>query len=447
MLSNPNRLAWSILITSFVIFCILATGIFLGVRWFLFDSTVPLQATLAVARGTVGVRAGDSTEEAERGRRSLPVGARLTTDANSQGYITFADPYSQRVVATLTLHADSTLILGDTARPRFEFSRTVYAVNITSLEGRADVYIVPELPRSIRVDVQSGLGWMRMENSGHYILTDRDNNSTVLNRGGQVVMINNVEQTRSVPVGMQGRIDSEDGALILENALVDILPESSFDTTNPANPTLPSEWGCYSTRDDPEAARGVYARETHLGLAVLHISRQPNDAQSASSHAETGCLQWLGEPGAWFPVSDYAYLELRATMLIQHQSLSTCGYRGSECPIMVVIEYLDIGGGERRWVHGFYAYHDPGLGYPLRCDTCTLDHERLTPGTWYTFTSGNLFQLLPADQRPQAIKRVGFYASGHEYDVLLSEVAVLAGGAAAPSQDEGQPTAAAFNNF
>ena len=64
---------------------------------------------------------------------------------------------------------------------------------------------------------------------------------------------------------------------------------------------------------------------------------------------------------------------------------------------------------------------------PVRCDTCAQDHEQLNKDTWYTYTSGNLLQILPEGQRPVAVYSVKFYASGHEYDVLLGEVALMAG--------------------
>jgi hypothetical protein len=46
---------------------------------------------------------------------------------------------------------------------------------------------------------------------------------------------------------------------------------------------------------------------------------------------------------------------------------------------------------------------------------------------WYTYDSGNWFNLLPPGKRPVAISNVQFYASGHQYDVYVGEVALLGG--------------------
>ena len=43
-----------------------------------------------------------------------------------------------------------------------------------------------------------------------------------------------------------------------------------------------------------------------------------------------------------------------------------------------------------------------------------------------TYESGDLLNEWPEGLRPEAIKRIDFYASGHEYDVMLNEVALIA---------------------
>ena len=429
MIKDPSRLAWTVLIISLIAFCITSTAIFLGVRWFLFDSTMPMNVTLSVGRGTVGVRAGtgDAAEEVERATRILSRDDRLTTDSSSQGYITFTDPYSHEVIASLTLHRDSTIVLGSASRPRFDFSSGAYIITIADSQGQFDIDIFPNLNRGIRFDVQSALGLIRMGSRGNYLLTSQEDAFTVFNRSGEAVVINQDSQARSVPEGMQGSITKDASDIVLEQPFEDILPDGGFDTINSANPSLSTAWRCYTQTDDPNSPEGAYGREIINDRSVMHITRLEQPGKPANNHAETGCLQYLNTAHEGLPITQYNYLELRASMLIQYQSLSACGQAGSECPLMLVIDYIDPFGQNLRWIHGFYARYDPAVGWPLRCASCALDHERLNPNTWYTFTSGNLLQLLPEAQRPTAILDVHFYASGHEYDVLLSEVALLAG--------------------
>jgi len=430
MLRDPGRLAWMVLFISLAVFCLVTTAILLGINWFLFDSTISLITSLDVSRNTVSVRASPSDGfQAVHSSSLLNRDSYLVTDSSSQGYITFVDPYSHNVVASITLHRESNLTIGDAVRPRFEFSSRPYIINI-QFQGNIDVDIVPDLSRRILFDVQSPHGLIRMGSTGRYSLTNQTNRVSVFNRTGQAAIINLAREARDVAEGMTGRIDPETNAIIVEQPLVDILPDGSFDTFNPADPALSSEWGCYSLRDDTTAAEGSYRREIVNGRPVMHITRIEEAGKPANNHAETGCLQYLNTINEPLPVTDYSYLELRATMQIRDRPLmlSTCGQRGSECPVMIVINYLNQYGQEQQWIHGFYTRYDQAVGWPLRCDTCAQDHEQLNKDTWYTYTSGNLLQLLPQDQRPVAISSVKFYASGHEYEVLLSEVALLAGG-------------------
>jgi hypothetical protein len=135
-------------------------------------------------------------------------------------------------------------------------------------------------------------------------------------------------------------------------------------------------------------------------------------------------VQYLADPVNGLDVTQYDSLRLRVTMQVEHQQLSACGEQGSECPVMLHMRYLDLSGNSREWYHGFYADYTPNVGR-TRCDSCLEEHERINKNAWYTYESGNLFIDLPEGQRPGAIIELEFYAEGHQYDVLLSEVSLL----------------------
>ncbi len=435
MIKDPGRLAWTVLIISFIIFCLLSTAVYVAVRWFLLDSSVPLTATLHVARNTVTVRAtlGDTVEQAERGVRLISHNVRLATDSGSQGYLTFTDPYTQIEIASVVLHHDSALTLLEAYQPRFEFSQDRYVILIGDTLGEIDVEIAPNVSREILLNVASPLGDMRMSQRGKYLINSQEDQLSVWNRAGNVFAISPDAQARAIPEGLQGHIIAGSAEIVIDQSLVDILPDSAFDALNPGNQTLSSEWGCYTEKEDPNSPDGVYAREILNDTSVMHISRFEMVGQAASNHGEIGCYQWPNTFTDPLPITAYDYLELRASMMIRYQSLPMCGERSSECPVMLKINYVTAEGLHQDWIHGFYARFEQASGYPLRCDTCSLEHERLTPNTWYTFSSGNLLQLLPAAQRPVAILNVGFYASGHQFEVLLGEVALLAGNVNGPA--------------
>ena len=200
---------------------------------------------------------------------------------------------------------------------------------------------------------------------------------------------------------------------MLENGLF------TFASVDTATSALPQRWGCFNEQDD--LPRGVYALENLQGRSVLRLLR----TDRASSHGETRCLQPIIPENR--DVTQFNYLELEASFMVDYQSLPDCGIRGSECPLMLYMTYKDTSGEDREWYQGFYYSSDPSVSYPPRCESCTQDHLLINGKVWYTFETGNLFFILPPTARPAQIKSVEFYASGHQYDVYVSEIMLSVG--------------------
>ena len=177
-------------------------------------------------------------------------------------------------------------------------------------------------------------------------------------------------------------------------------------------------WKFYNDRDPP----GEVYNAIFDGRSVVVIDRsQSHWPDLRLDHAETGLVQSIK-----VDVSTASNLELRATFYLDEQSLSTCGVAGSECPMTLHVKYIDPTGAEQVFIHGFYAAHDPSLGWPTTCLSCRTEHDRISAGTWYTYESGNLFSLFPANQRPERITEVSFYSSGHAYKIYVSELNLFA---------------------
>jgi hypothetical protein len=99
---------------------------------------------------------------------------------------------------------------------------------------------------------------------------------------------------------------------------------------------------------------------------------------------------------------------------------------------MVRIDYIDVAGGNRQWVHGFYAFEDPALSgeLPYYCLTCpeptSGNHHRIPEQSWFLYDSPNLMETLSPEFRPAIIQSVRIYASGHNYDSMVTGVELLA---------------------
>jgi hypothetical protein len=129
-------------------------------------------------------------------------------------------------------------------------------------------------------------------------------------------------------------------------------------------------------------------------------------------------------------VKDAQSLVLHLQVRVNYHSLSVCGALGSECPVMVRIDYQDAAGSARQWVHGFYALEDPAFTLPYYCTTCpdpsSGDHNRVPEQGWFVYDSPNLMELQPPELRPVLIQSVRIYASGHSYDSMVTGVELLA---------------------
>jgi len=136
---------------------------------------------------------------------------------------------------------------------------------------------------------------------------------------------------------------------------------------------------------------------------------------AARYHAETGIEQRINHD-----VQDVTSLRLHLSVQLAYQSLPGGGYLSSEFPLIVRLDYRDVYGSDRFVTHGFY-YLDPIQDWPI------IGGERIPPLVWFPFESGNLLnwpQLLEAP--PATVTSIAIYASGWEYDSMVTEVELLA---------------------
>ena len=118
-------------------------------------------------------------------------------------------------------------------------------------------------------------------------------------------------------------------------------------------------------------------------------------------------------------VNVYDSLTLQFDVKLLYQSLSGAGYLSSEYPLRVEITYTDIYGKVLTWGHGFYFRDPENENWKI------VNGQKIPPYIWYTYRSPNLFDLL-SDTRPARINSVRIYASGWNYQSMVSEVYLAA---------------------
>ena len=126
---------------------------------------------------------------------------------------------------------------------------------------------------------------------------------------------------------------------------------------------------------------------------------------------------------------EFTSLELHVLLQIKDQNVPMCGTLGSECPVMVRIDYQDAQGADNEWLQGFYWLADTTTpGNPSVCVTCNTrnPHIQVRRDIWYSYLSPNLVPLLSHDgQPPTMIESITVYASGHTYHAMVDEVELI----------------------
>ena len=88
----------------------------------------------------------------------------------------------------------------------------------------------------------------------------------------------------------------------------------------------------------------------------------------------------------------------------------------SEFPIILRIDYKDQYGIDRFWTHGFYYQNESN--FPVQNGT---DIPRYR---WYPYETDNLMEEL-GNLRPTWITSIRIYASGWNYQSMVSEVGLI----------------------
>lgn len=445
---KPERLAWFVLASAFVVFCVICVASTYTLQYFFFQSTVPMQTILHAGRGTLSVRVGVEAEQAEISQRSITRDTMIRTDrtdALSQGTITLRDPAGdRRISSVLTLAGGTQVRFVRASRPRFGWSTSITEAEFSDFSGDMEVIIHEDIGSDVEMRIVSiNNVEFRLLEGGRYSLSVTDAQARLTNHAGEAILIAPDRTARSIPVDSQGLVEvGEEPVITIQPAtLVNLLENSELNTysreevgSNLAG--RPLFWQCESGPAENPPLGITRPGIAPDGREALQLVRE----NAVGVPGETRCVQDLLDvhPPLGFDITEYDYLTIRATLYIEDQSLSACGTKASECPLMFTINYLNaFGAGIEQtnvWHQGLYARLDPAANYRLACDTCPRDHVLIYEGAWYTYESGNLLDFIPPGERPLNLEDMPthitefiFYASGHEYNVYVDSVYLLAG--------------------
>lgn len=428
---SPERMAWGVLLIAFALFCTLTISTVLGVYFFLFESTISIPTTLRVSQGTVGITGSDLIEAVEREQEELTSSVTsISTDSQSQATIQFWEQPSEDIetiplISSITLQRNTFVTFNRASSPRFEWSTNPYDIELSKLTGQLDVLVIgaDENAFVMRITTEQGV-IINLNRNGRYSIIATDDEVRIVNFDGEAVVFfsDDFTNNRLVSTGQEVVVRLGNRSIDQKSTIENVLTNSSFSlqpvTLGVDNePIMPPGWGCRFKQND--LPRGTFTIEEFDGRYGVRVKRLDN----ATSNGEVGCVQPFGTEG--LDVTGYESIRIVSTFYLNYQSLSKCGIAGSECPLMILLTYDDDLGITRRWFRGFYYDELLSNEYPTRCASCLQDHQNINEKVWYTFESDNLFSLIDEERHPKRIRSIEFYASGHQFDTIISEMMIL----------------------
>lgn len=411
MRRNPERLAWSVMLISFGLCVTLAIGVPLGIRSFLTNTTDPASLILDVPQGTTFLRRPNSIDTVAviHQTTDLPEGSDILVDPSTQAALTMREPGTVTDLVTVQLSGVTNLSVVAARSPRFAASPNPHRLQLYITGGRVRVTVLDN-NRPVAVSVRSPQG-ETFFSVGTYVVdvtneelqvTVRDGTAAINAQGTSVVI--GPSQRARVALGQPPQ-----GGLPAERNLIG---NGSFNNLNG------SDWVVANDLQDKNEAPGIVSSAAVSGRRAAQFVRE------GPSHAETRLTQVIDRD-----VTESVSLKLHFAVLIGGQDVPVCGSLGSECPMMVRINYRDASGADREWLQGFYSLPDLTGVNPTFCVACATrnPHQQIPNlNTWLTYDSDNLMAVLAVNgEKPTRITQITFYASGHSYRAAVTDVELL----------------------
>ncbi len=410
---SPERVAWTVLLSSFFVLVSLIAIVLLGGRWWLRNATVSQNISIVTNAGTVLVtRPGRGAPEVNL--TDIPVGSEIRSEPNAQASLTFVSANTGEILATVRIFGGTILEITEAASPRFGTSASPHRITLHVTSGRVRATVAVDVrQRPVRIELDSDPGVVTvLDTPGSNVSVEAGPTETIVTvREGQALV---EAEGSSVTLGRDERAE------VLPQATPKGPLSAEQNWIKNGDFALPLDGIWHVTAADPFDAsekRGEAVIKTNGGRHVLQLSR------TGSNWARVGVTQDINRD-----VQGLTSLRMNLDIFISEQNVRNCGQLGTECPLMIKIVYVDVGGGTQEWLQGFYWFFDPGAG-PTYCGTCAVRFAHLLwPwAKWQTYSSDNLLQVFAANGTPAAsIKSVTIYSEGHLYNSLVTDVQLLA---------------------
>jgi hypothetical protein len=375
----------------------------------------PISVAMLANQGTVGVVDDQGRSQALfAGNIALPIneGATARTSTTDTGIMSLTTPDGSLTLGRVQIYANSNMTLARADTPRFQRSSRAHEAAIDLESGRIRITLLPQPERPIHLLVTTPHAIVEIEEPGDYsieltpaqlLVSVHEGRAFVEAEGERLAVL--ASQRAQVMSG-----GTPQGPLATQRNLI----------TNGEFSRGLENWATLDWIIElPEEPSGDLLIVEEGGDAILKMRRE------GIGHADAGVRQLIDQD-----IRDFQSLVFSVNLRVNHQSLGVCGNRGSECPLIVRIEYEDVFGARGEWFQGFYAEGNTGSDLPDVCVSCAPPrnpHIQFTPGQLRFYESDNIMaRLEQQDIQLSLIRNISLIASGHAFDIDVVSVSLTA---------------------
>jgi len=405
MRRNPERVAWTVILASFITFCALAVFVPLGIRWYLINATRAYEAKVTCLEGTVVVQ--DALRSTARPvvkdeTFSVAEGMVVSVDESAQATITFFDQSQVR------LFPSTSVTLQRMRAPRFGSSSHPAQITLYASGGRLHADTVLRESAAVEFKVESLQAHTLLAEDGSYIVEVSNQQTEVIVQRGTA----NVAAAVLPQGGASGDVElTSRQRTVVELGQAPLAPlkaERDLVTNGDFTAPLSTGWTTFNDQGgDGGAVDGTATPLVDEGRRAVRFFRTGGEFNHCETIIEQVMNRDLPDP--------LTTLRVQATVKLVNQTLSGGGYLSSEYPLMIRIRYRDVYGSEDEWIHGFY--------YQNLSNNPTMNGQEVPQGKWYFYESENLLSMLSI--KPQRIVWLRVYASGWNYESLVSQISLI----------------------
>ncbi len=411
---SPERRAWLVLYAALFTCCVLAVGVPSAVWAYVNAATVEASAYVRLRSGILKTYGRFESESDARvvslDGRNLSEGSTVDVGPESVGLLTIG-PDPQAPLITLQLYSNTRLRMEQARHPRFSISNHGDHVVLRLERGRVQALISALPPRGLRLELIGEHGKMLIESAGTYSMEQTDGELRIsVNSGVARVSTLDEERTLTITAGQRTAVDANGVIAGVLPPVRDLVRDGNF------RGELEDNWVVETMAMGEQGVRGVATvRDTPDSTRALFLERTGANI----GWGRTSVTQIINED-----VRGRQLLRLRVDFQILEQQIPVCGGEGSECPLMVRIDYRTQDGNDASWIQGFYALGTPSDTLPdyIRSNPLNKHIARRLQTVEPPFESENLLALLPD---MQAIRSITLYAEGHVVRTRINSVSLL----------------------